>query len=161
MPLTFFVITAHICTKMMQFEHDNFLLPFVKFSTSPYSLYNGTCHFKNTQHSTRYNSTKHSTLPLPGKWQHTHLSAVIVHNARPIDRAHFAQPMSHNKIYTSPSLVHVCNNRPADSSCIVSYIGRQYARTVPNVDIVGSSKGHTSHLAPRGILQIRLYAKLQ
>jgi hypothetical protein len=44
-------------------------------------------------------------------------------------------------VRTSPSLIHACNNRPADS------IGRQYARTVTKVDIVGSSKCHTRHLA--------------
>jgi hypothetical protein len=53
--------------------------------------------------------------------------------------------------YTSPSLAHVCSNRPADSTRIVSYIRRQYVRTVPNVDIVGSSRCHTRHLATGGV----------
>jgi hypothetical protein len=43
-----------------------------------------------------------------GKSQHTHLSTVIVHINRPIDSAHFAQPMSHNSTYTSLSLAHDC-----------------------------------------------------
>ncbi len=60
--------------------------------------------------------------------------------------------MSHDSTYTSsPSLAHVCSNRPADSTRIVSYIRRQYVRSVPNVDIVGSSKCHTRHLATGGV----------
>ena len=86
---------------MMPFHHDKFVPPFVKLSTSPYctnisSQYNGTHYDDNAQHGARYNSTKHTTIPLPGKSQHTHLSTINVHNARPIDSAHFAQPMSHN-----------------------------------------------------------------
>jgi hypothetical protein len=141
----------------MTFDHDKFLPPFVKLSTSPRctyfsSQYNGTHYNDNAQHGARYNSTKCTTLPLPGKSQHTHLSTVNVHNNRPKDSAHFAQPMSHNSTYTSLSLAQVCSNRPADSTCIVSYIRRQWqsARTVPNVDIVGSSKCQTRHLASTG-----------
>jgi hypothetical protein len=59
--------------------------------------------------------------------------------------------MSHDSTYTSPSIAHVCSDRPADSTRIVSYIRRQYARTVSNVDIVGSSKCHTRHLAIGGV----------
>jgi hypothetical protein len=134
---------CNFCTAMMTFDHDNFLPPFVKFSTPPYctnisSQYDGTHYNDNTQEGARY-------IPLPGKSQRTHLSTVNVHNARPIDSAHFAQPMSHNYSYPSPSLAHVCSNRPADSTRIVSYIHRQYIRTVPNADIVGSSKCHTRH----------------
>jgi hypothetical protein len=85
-PLTIFVITAHICTMMMQFDHDKFLPPFVKLSTSPYcrnisSQYNSTHYNDNAQHGARYNNTKCATLPLPGKSQRTHLSTVNVHNA--------------------------------------------------------------------------------
>jgi hypothetical protein len=139
----------------MTFDHDEFLPPFVKLSTSPCctyfsSQYDGTHYIDNAQHGARYNSTKRTTLPLPGKSQRTHLSTVNVHNNRPIDSAYFAQPMSHDSAYTSPSLAHVCSNRPADSTRIVSYIRRQYVKTVPNVDIVGSSKCHTRHLATRG-----------
>jgi hypothetical protein len=47
--------------------------------------------------------------------------------------------MSYDSTYTSPSIAHVCSDRPADSTRIVSYIRRQYARTVPNVVIVGST----------------------
>ena len=140
----------------MQFDHDKFLPPFVKLSTSPYctnisSQYDGTHYDDNTQHGAWFNSTKRITLPLPGKSQHTHLSTVNVHNDRSIDSAHFAQPVSHDGTYTSPSLAHVCSERPADSTRIVSYIRRQYARTVPNVDIVGRSKCHTRHLATGGV----------
>ncbi len=135
----------------MTFDHDKFLPPFVKLSTSPCctyfsSQYNGTHYNDNAQHSARYNSTERTPLPLPGKSQRTHLSTVNVINDRPIDSAHFAQPMSHDSTYTSLSLAHVCSDRPADSTGIVSYIRRQYVRTVPNVDIVGSSKWHTRHL---------------
>jgi hypothetical protein len=49
--------------------------------------------------------------------------------------------------YRSLSLFHLRNKSPASSSRIVSYNGRQYSRTVPNVDIVGSSKCHIRHLA--------------
>ncbi len=59
--------------------------------------------------------------------------------------------MSRKSTYTSPSLAHICSNRPADSTRITSYIRRQYVRTVPNVDIVGSSKCHTRHLATGGV----------
>jgi hypothetical protein len=104
----------------------------------------------SAQHGARYNSTECTTLPLPGKSQRTHLSTINVHNARPIDNVHFAQPMSHNSTYTSLSLVHVCADRSTDSTRNVSYIGRQYARTVTNADIVGSSKCHTRHLATGG-----------
>jgi hypothetical protein len=86
-PLTFFITTAHICTTMMSFDLDKFLPLFIKLSTSPYctnisSQYNST-HYDNNvqQHSTRYNSTERTTLPLPGKSQCTHLSNV--HNDRP------------------------------------------------------------------------------
>jgi hypothetical protein len=156
-PLPFSYITAHICTTMMQFDHDEFLPPFVKLSTSPYcsnnsSQYNGTYYDNNAQHGARCNSTKRITLPLPGKSQSTHLSTVNVHNSRPMDSAHFAQPISYNtRAYRSPSLVFLCNDSPASSTHILSYIGRQYVRTVPNVDIVGSSKCHTRHLATGGI----------
>jgi hypothetical protein len=141
---------------MMQFDHDNFLPPFVKLSTSPYctnisSPYDGTHYDNNAQHGSRYNSTERTTLPLPGKSQRTHLSTINVHKARPIDSAHFVQPMSYNSTYRSLSLVHLRNNSPASSTCILSFIGRQHLRSVPNVDIVGSSKCHTRHLATGGV----------
>jgi hypothetical protein len=75
-PLTIFVITAHICTMIMQFDHDEFLPPFVKLSTSPYctnisSQYDGTRYNDNSQHGARYNSTERTPLPLPGESQRT------------------------------------------------------------------------------------------
>jgi hypothetical protein len=142
---------------MMRLDHDEFLPPFVKLSTSPHctnirSQYDGTHNYDDTtQHGARYNSTQRTTLPLPGESQRTHLSTVNVHNDRPIDSAHFAQPMSCDSTCRSPSLVHLCNDSPASSTRIVSYIRRQYVRTVPNVDIVGSSKCHTRHLATGGV----------
>ena len=125
-------------------------------STTPYCTYNSsqydsTRYNNNAQHGTRYNSTTCTTLPLPGKSQRTHLSTINVHINKPIDSAHFAQPMSHNSTYRSPNLVHFCNNSPASRTCIVSYIGRQYATIVPNVDIVGSSKCHTRNLSTGGV----------
>jgi hypothetical protein len=118
---------------MLRFDHDEFLPPFVKLSTSPYctnssSQYDGTHYNDNAQHGARYNSTERTTLPLPGESQRTRLSTVNVHNARLIDSAHFAQPsMSHDRTYRSPSLVHLSNDSPASSTRIVSYIGGQYA----------------------------------
>jgi hypothetical protein len=80
-------------------DHDEFLpAAVVMMSTSPYctnisSQYNGTHYNNNAPHGTWYNSAKCTTLPLPGKSQHTHLSTVnVLHNNRPIDSAHFAQP---------------------------------------------------------------------
>ena len=63
----------------MRFDHDEFLPPFVKLSTSPYctnisSQYDGTHYNENAQHGARYNSTERTTLPLPGESQRTHLS---------------------------------------------------------------------------------------
>jgi hypothetical protein len=134
----------------MQSDYDKFLPPVVKLSTSPYctnisSQYNGTHYDDNSQHGTWYNSTKHTTLPLPDKRQRTHLSTFNVHNNRRIDSAQFAQPMSHDSTCRSLTLVHSRNNSPASSTRIVSYIGRKYARTVPNVDMVGSCKCCTMH----------------
>ena len=155
-PLTFFCTYCNFCTAMMTFDHDEFLPPFVKLSTSPCCTYfsrqyDGTHYDDTTQHGARYNSTQRTTLPLPGESQRTHLSTVNVHNARPIDSAHFAQPMSCDSTCRSPSLVHLRNDSPASSTRIVSYIRRQYVRTAPNVDIVGSSKCHTRHLATGGV----------
>ena len=121
-------------------------------STSPCctyfsSQYDGTHYNDNAQHDARYNSTERTTLPLPCESQPTHLSIINVHNDRPIDSAHFAQPMSHNSTYTSPSLAHICSDRLAVSTRIVSCIHRQYVSTVPNEDIVGSSQCHIRHLA--------------
>jgi hypothetical protein len=142
----------------MSFDHDKFLPPVIKLSTSPYctnisSPYNGTNTTTTTMHNTALSATlpKAQHFPLPCKSQCTHLSTVNVHSARPIDSAHFAQPMSHNSTHTCPSLVHLRNNRPADSTCMVSYISRQYARTVPNVDMGGSSECCTRHLATEGV----------
>ena len=126
-PLACFCAYCNFCTAMMTFDHINFLPPFVKLSTSPCctyfsSQYNSTHYNDNAQHGAPYNSTERTTLPLPGKSQCTHLSTINVHNNRPIDSAHFAQPcMSHNSTYTSPSLAHVHSNRPADSThiCVI------------------------------------------
>jgi hypothetical protein len=122
--LTIFVVTAHICTMMMRFDHDEFLPPFAKLSTSPYctnisSQYDGTHYNDNSQHGARHNSTERTPLPLPGKSQRTHLSTVNVQKDRLMDSAHFAQPMSHDSTYTSLSIAHVCSNRPADSTHIL------------------------------------------
>ncbi len=143
----------------MMNDHDKFLPAIIMMSHTPCHVnirqqYNGTYYNNNAQHGARYNSTKLTTLPLPNESQRTHLSTINEHNARPIlvDSAHFAQPMSHNSTYTTGvclSFTYV-TNRPADRTCIESYIGRQYARTIPNVDIVGSSKCHTRHLAIGG-----------
>ncbi len=105
MTLTFFCTYCNFCTAMMTFDHDKFLPPFVKLSTSPcctyFSIqYKGFHYNNNSQHGTRYNSTKHTTLCLPDESQRTHLSIINVHNDRPIISAHFAQPMSHDSTYS-------------------------------------------------------------
>ncbi len=112
MPLTIFVVTAHICTIMMQFDHDEFLPPFVKLSTSPYctnisSQYDGNHYNDNSQCGARYNSTERTPLPLPGESQRTYLSTINVHNDRLIDSAHFAQPQTivHILVRLSPTYV--------------------------------------------------------
>ncbi len=142
----------------MTFDHDNFYRhlsncqPHHTVQSNISSQHDVSHYDNNAQHSARYNSTGRTTLPLPGKSQCTHLSIVNVHNDRPIDSAHFAQPMSLKSTFTSPSLAHVCSDRgPTDSTHIVSYIRRQCARTDPNVDPVGSSKCHTRHLATGGV----------
>jgi hypothetical protein len=63
---------------MMTFDHDKFLPPFVKLSTSPCctyfsSHYDGTHYYDNAQHGARYNSTERTTLPLPGESQRSAL----------------------------------------------------------------------------------------
>ena len=142
-------VALHICMMMMSFDHEEVLLPFVKIVSLTivqykykYSLQWYSLQYKdNSQHSTGYNSTKPTALPLPGKSQRTHLSTINVHSNRPKDSAHFAQPMSDNSTssYCSMSpLIHICNDSPASSACIVPYTSWQYARAVPNVDIVGS-----------------------
>jgi hypothetical protein len=70
---------------MMRFDHDEFLPPFVKLSTSPHctnisSQYDGTHYDDNSRHGARYNSTERTPLPLPGESQRTYLSTVNVHN---------------------------------------------------------------------------------
>jgi hypothetical protein len=76
-----------------------------------------------TTHNTALGKTvpECTTLPLSSKSQRTHLSTVNVHNARLIDSAHFAQPMSYDSKYHSPSLVHLCHDSPTSSTRIVSY----------------------------------------
>jgi hypothetical protein len=93
----------------------------------------------------------HHTSSARQKSAHKSVYHYCTYNARPIDSANFAQPMSYDSTNHSPSHVHLCHNSLASSTRIVSYIGRQYVRTVPNVDIVGSSKCHTRHLATGGI----------
>ena len=105
-------------------DHDKFLPAVVMMSHTPCHVnirrqYDGTHYNDNAQHGARYNSTQRTTLPLPGESQRTHLSTVTVHNDRPIDSAHFAQPMSCNSTCRSPSLVHLRNDSPASSTRIV------------------------------------------
>ena len=76
---------------MMTFDHDKFLLPFVKLSTHHavhISVASMTVLTTTSMHNTM--RTKCTTLPLPSESQRTHLSTVNAHNARPIDSAHFA-----------------------------------------------------------------------
>jgi hypothetical protein len=108
-------------------DYDKFLPAIVMMSHAPCHVsirrqYEGTHCNNNAQHGARHNNTECTTLSLPGESQHTHLSIINAHNARPIDSAHFAQPLSHKSTYTSLSLIHICNDRgpTADSTCIVS-----------------------------------------
>ncbi len=80
--LTFFCTYCNFCTAMMSFDHDKFLPPVVKLSTTPCctyfsSQYDGTHYNDNAQHGARY-SSEHTTLPLPGESQRTYLSTVNV-----------------------------------------------------------------------------------
>ena len=82
---------------MMQFDHDKFLPLFVKLSTSPNctntsTQYNGTHYDNNAQHGARYNSIKHTTLPLPGKSQHTLVSFVVSDKALSFSTRHLSFP---------------------------------------------------------------------
>jgi hypothetical protein len=156
-PLTI-LLTAHIFRHndddwSRQFLPAVVMMPHILCHVNLLRQYNSTHYNSNAQHGAWYNSTRRTTLPMSGKSQRTHLSTINVHNNRPIDSAHFVQPMSDEstRAYWSPSLVHICNDSLADSIHIVSYIGRQCIRTVPNVDIVGSSKCHARHLATGGV----------
>jgi hypothetical protein len=96
-----FSATYHFCLlhiflgTMMMIDHDKFLPTIVMMSHTPYHVnirkqYDSTHHNDNAQHVAWYNSTKRTTLPLPGKSQRTHLYTANVHNNRPMDSAHFA-----------------------------------------------------------------------
>ena len=80
-------------------------------------------------------STACTSLPLHNDSPHTCQSTVNVHNNRQLDSAHFIVSMQ-NDSQTSPSLVHLCNDRPTDSIHVVPY-----------VDTLGSSQCHTRHLS--------------
>ena len=89
----------------MQFDHDKFYhslsncQPHHTVQILVASQCDDTHDDNNAQHGALYNSTEPSTLPLPGRSQRVtaYLSTINVHNARPIDSAHFVQPMSYNK----------------------------------------------------------------
>ena len=158
MPHTILTYCTYFGT-MMMIDHDKFLPTLVMMSHTLHHenicrQNDGPHYIKNAQHCAWYKSTKRTTLPLPGKSQRTYLSTVNVHNARPIDSVLLAQPMSHDRtILVLPLFTYVMIVRLAVLG-IVSYIGRQYARTVPNVDIIGSSKCHTRHLATGDVARL-------
>ena len=122
---------------MSEIDHDKFLPPVVKLSTSPYctyissSQYHGTHYSNSTQYSNQYNSTACTSLPLHGDSLRTFQSTINVHNDRELDSAHFIVSMPYDS-HTSQSLVHLCNDRPTDSIHIVPY-----------VDTLGSNQCHT------------------
>ena len=130
---------------MSEIDHDEFLPPVVKLSTSPYctyissSQYDGTHYIDSTQYGNQYNSTACTSLPLHDDSPRTCQSTVNVHNDRQVDSAHFVVSMP-NDSHTSLSLVHLCNDRPTDSIHVVPY-----------VDTLGSSQCHTRHLSTGGV----------
>ena len=130
---------------MSEIDHDEFLPPVVKLSTSPYctyissSQYDGTHYHDSTQYGNQYNSTACTSLPLHDDSPRTCQSTVNVHNDRQVDSAHFVVSMPYDS-HTSPSLVHLCNDRPTDSIHVVPY-----------VDTLGSSQCHTRHLSTGGV----------
>ena len=130
---------------MMRFDHDKFLPPVVKLSTTPYctyissSQYDGTHYNDSTQYGNQYTSTDCTSLPLHGDSPRTCPSNVSAHNARQIDSAHFVVSMPYDR-HTSPSLVAICNDRPTDSIHIVPY-----------VDTLGSRQCNTEHTSTGGV----------
>ena len=112
---------------MSEIDHDKFLLPVVKLSTSPYctyinsSQYNGTNYNNSTQYGNQYNSTACTSLPLHSDSPHTCQSTINVRNDRQLDSAHFVISMPYDS-HTCPSLVHLCNDTPTDSIHIVLYV---------------------------------------
>jgi hypothetical protein len=143
--LTFSDFNAHICTSCCVLDHDEFLPPVVKLSTTPYctyissSQYDGTHYNNSTQFSNQYTSTDCTSLPLHGNSPSTCPSNVSAHNNRQIDSAHFVVSMPYDR-HTSPSLVSVCNDRPTDSIHIVPY-----------VDTIGSRQCNTEHTSTEGV----------
>ena len=155
-PLTILKIThfsaTHVfrlyCTYlhiMMRFDHDEFLPPVVKLSSTPYctyissSQYDGTHYNDSTQYGNQYTSTDCTSRPLHGDSPRTCPSNVSAHNARQIDSAHFVVSMPYDR-HTSPSLVAICNDRPTDSIHIVPY-----------VDTLGSRQCSTEHTSTGGV----------
>ena len=138
----FFIIYCTYLRIMSEIDHDQFLPPVVKLSTSPYctyirsSQYDGTHYNDSTQYGNKYSGTSCTTLhsDSPRTCPHT-VSAL---NDRQVDSAHFVFSMPYDVLeynsQTSPSLVHLCNDRTTDSIHIVPY-----------VDTLGSSQCHTRH----------------
>jgi hypothetical protein len=130
---------------MMRFDHDKFLPPVVKLSTTPYctyissSQYNGTHYNNSTQYGNQYTSTDCTSLPLHGNSPSICPSNVSAHNDRQIDSAHFVVSMPYD-LHTSPSLVSICNDRPTDSFHIVPY-----------VDTLVSRQCNTEHTSTGGV----------
>jgi len=137
---------------MNEFDHDEFLPPVVKLSTSPYctyisSQYDGTHYYDSTQHGNQYSSTFCTSLHLPGHSPCTSESIVTVHNDKLLDSAHYDQ----SDIITSQSLAHLCSDRPTDSIRIVVCSGRQHCIAVPFIDTLSSSQCRTKHSSTGGV----------
>jgi hypothetical protein len=137
---------------MNEIDHDEFLPPVVKLSTSPYctyisSQYDGTRYYNSTQHGNQYNSTFCTSLPLPGHSPCTSESIVTVHNDKLLDSAHY----DHSDILTSQSLAHLCSDRQTDSIRIVVCSGRQHCIAVLYTDTLSSSQCRTRHLPTGGV----------
>ena len=100
---------------MNEIDHDEFLPPVVKLSTSPYctsisSQYDGTHYYDSTQHGNQYSSTFCTSLPLPGHSPCTSESIVTVHNDKLLDSAHYDQSDIITTV-VSPSHIYVAIDR--------------------------------------------------
>ncbi len=129
---------------MIEIDHDKFLPPVVKLSTSPYctyisSWYNSTHYNNSSQYGNQYTSTDCTSLPLQGDSPRTCPSNVSEHNNRQIDSAHFVVSMPFDR-HTSLSLVSIRTDRPTDSTHIVPY-----------EDTLGSRQCNTEHSSTEGV----------
>ena len=106
---------------MSEIDHDEFLPPVVKLSTSPYctyissSQYDSTHYNDSTQYGNQYNSTACTSLPLHDDSPRICQSTINVatYNERQLDSAHLVVSMPYDKvILVRPSFTYVTIDRP-------------------------------------------------